>query len=143
MSLEVCPLHNVLSILSTSQCCPTPSRHWVVIVLACTSFYYKSCLHRWHCPRPKVDQHRFGILSTSCTFFFVHIVDILSTSCHFILFHRRHCRSSNVEQHQIDIVSTLCAVVIVYIVYSRYCLHRLKRLHWFVDRHRVDIVSTS
>lgn len=77
---EVCPIHNVLSILSRSQCWPTLSRHFVYIV------DLLSCLHR---PHRNVHRHRVDIV-----FFF-------------ILFHRQHRRNSNIDRHRIDIVHLL------------------------------------
>lgn len=77
---EACPIHNVLSILSRSQCWPISSRHFVYIV------DLLSCLHR---PHRNVHRHRVDIV-----FFF-------------ILFHRQHRRNSNIDRHRIDIVHLL------------------------------------
>lgn len=130
---EVCPIHNVLSILSRSQCWPSSSRHFVYIV------DLLSCLHR---PHRNVHRHRVDIVfflscfidniveiailtdieSISCIFFHVYIVniamlfDIVSTSYPFCdvtnvnsisVQHRIHCHVDDVNVKEMSAKSTV------------------------------------
>lgn len=121
---EVCPLYDVLSVLSTSQCWPTLTRHFVDIVQVFAVYpfilFTALTLSTFQC-----------WLTTSRHFvYIVYLCSSMSTSqCwstsgrHHVYIgplisclHWRHCQYCNVGQPWVDIVSLLCALFTLFII---------------------------
>jgi hypothetical protein len=130
--LEVCPIIDVLSISSTSQCCTISKQHCVDIVS------FSSCLHRSYRRHCNVVPYRINIVSTLWSF----VLFILSTSrCYTISNQHRvdnvilssclHRSPRNYVRYRIK-SSRHCEPFFLFI----YCRHR------DVVRYRINIVLT-